>query len=366
MQTKHLICALVFLALCACLVTVITMFSAEEMNSHSAARRESHKLHKQMVQATLNWKTAKLHGLGQRIPIVTVNTRNDEAFIPMAGVEGISMCNAGVHGDWVSMLSKNEMLLDWFEDQLPKYRDELVILVDSADVLYGGCELDKVLAAYRKVSTASGGAAVVASAERALSPKEDKYMPQRYAELHERQQTMLKAFGLSEDPWRMGNASRQACQSVNGSSCAYEFLNYGFLMGPVGALYDLLTYVVREVPPGFLANLKGFIDPKQRVGDNNDQDVAGMYMFNNPGEVTLDYAMGITASVGDMPPQLLEVKEFKNEQQVWQKQVWNTVTKQKQCFVHFNGGSHRQLGEFLAQLQTSPIHAADEDAGAAR
>lgn len=354
LQTKHCIGLVVFLALCACLITIITVVSAEDGSS----RNSGHLLHKQMVQATLNWRTARLHGLGSRIPVVTVNTRSDDAFLPMPGVEGISMCNVGVHGDWTSMLSKNEMLLDWFEDQLPKNRHELVIVVDSPDVLYGGCEIDKLLTAYKKVSTASGGAAIIASAELpkaepARTKKDDeRYAANRYAELRERRGKMLQAFGLGDDPWRgVDNTSRPSCVSVNGSSCAYEFLDYGFLMGPVGALHELLTYVVKTVPPGFLDNMKSFLDASKHVEELNDQDVAAMYMFNNPGEVTLDYAMGLTASLHGMPKRLLEVRDGNH--------VWNTVTNGEQCFIHFNGGS--PPGDALTHFNLPLAHGLEND-----
>jgi len=334
MQTKYCVALVVLLGLCACVIIIIEVVTADDGFSNNSG----HLLHKQMVQATMNWRTAKLHGLGGRIPIVTVNTRSDEPFLPMLGVQGISLCNVGVHGEWVSMLSKNAMLLDWFDDQLPKYRDELVIVVDAVDVLYGGCEIDKLLTAYRRVSTASGGAMVVVSAELpkaelARHKKEDPKHPaaDRYGELREHRTKMLKAFGLGDDPWNGTNTSRSRCVSVNGSSCAYEFLDYGFMMGTVGALHELLTFVVKTVPPSFYEHMQGFLDRKKHVQELNDQDVAAMYMFDNPGVVTLDYAMGITASLHGMPKNLLEVRK--------KDHVWNTVTNAEQCFVHFNGDS---------------------------
>lgn len=335
MQTKYCVALVVLLGLSACVIIIIEVVTADDGFSNNSG----HQLHKQMVQATMNWRTAKLHGLGARIPVVTVNTRSDEPFMPMQGVQGISMCNVGVHGEWVSMLSKNAMLLDWFDDQLPKYRDELVIVVDAVDMLYGGCEIDKLLTAYRRVSTASGGALVVMSAqlpkaELARHQKEDAKHPaaDRYGELREHRTKMLKAYGLGDDPWNGTNTSRSRCVSVNGSSCAYEFMDFGFMMGTVGALHELLTFVVKTVPPSLYQHVQGFLDRKKHAAPEwNDQDVAAMYMFEHPGVVTLDYAMGITASLHSMPNSLLEVRK--------KHHVWNTVTNAEQCFVHFNGDS---------------------------
>jgi len=258
------------------------------------------------------------------------------------------MCNVGVHGDWNSMLSKNEMLLDWFDDQLAEHRDDLVIVVDSADVVFGGCEIDGLLAAYKRNYGGSGGLPVVVFAELGLFPTGEKYQTHRYADLRARRRKVMNASGLADDTFRAGNSSR--CLSANASSCStwadYEFMNYGFLIGPVGALHALLSFVVKTVPPGFLDNMKGFLDPTKRVQESNDQGIAAMYMFDHPDEVTLDYFMTLTASMHDMPRDLLEIKDGR---------VWNKVTRHEQCFIHFNGNSRAQLGDLRERLKTPVV-----------
>merc|ERR1712080_339145 len=107
--------------------------------------------------------------------------------------------------------------------------------------------MGKLLSAYRRVCAASGGALVVASAEAGLSPNETRDQPHRYAELRKRQQEVMKASGLAEDPWLLRNRTRLHSQAPT----TYEFMNYGFLMGPVGAMHALLTHVVKTVQPGF-------------------------------------------------------------------------------------------------------------------
>merc|ERR1740130_1435349 len=102
-----------------------------------------------------------------------------------------------------------------------------------------------------------------------LFPKDEKYTTQRYAQLRKRRQLVMKAAGLPEDVWRrQSNFSRPKCASANASSCSeatdYEFMNYGFLMGTVGALHSLVSYVVQTVPPGLLDSMRGFLAPAQR------------------------------------------------------------------------------------------------------
>lgn len=353
LQTKHCIVLLVVLAFCAVSLTVFPLvFSDDGSTAH--AKRQNHELHKQMVQATMNFRAARAHGLSSRIPVVTVDTHNDDAFIKMDGAEGITMCNVGVHGEWRSMLTKNEMLLDWLEDQLPNYKEELVIVVDAHDMMYGGCAMDKLLSAYKSIYTATG-APVIVSAGMGLFPKDEKYTTQRYAELRKRRQLVMKAAGLPEDVWRrQSNVSRPKCASANASSCSeatdYEFMNYGFLLGTVGALHGLVSYVVQTVPPGLLDSMRGFLAPAQRVEEASDQGVAAMYMFDHPGEVTLDYSMSLVATLHDMPRELLE---FKNGQ------VWNNVTKHEQCFMHFNGNSREHVKYVREHLAASRISSED-------
>jgi len=311
------------------------IFADDGTASHS--RRQGHELHKQMVKATLNWRTARLHGLGQQIPVVTVDTRSDEAFLPMQGVQGISMCNVGVHGDWVSMLSKNEMLLDWLEDQLPEHRDDLAIVVDSADMIYGGCQVDELLTRYKMLSAVSG-APVIVSAELGIFPVDDRYQTHRYIEMRTRRHKVMNASGLHDGIW-MNNSS--GCLPANSSLCSrpttYEFMNYGFIIGPVGDLHQLLNHVVRTVPPGFMDSLRGFLDPAKRVEEANDQGIAAMYMFDHPDIVALDYPMGLIASMHSMPNDMLSIRSGR---------IWNTVTEHEQCFAHFNGNSQPLLGGF--------------------
>jgi len=254
------------------------------------------------------------------------------------------MCNVGVHGDWSSMLSKNEMLLDWLEDQVAGHHDDLVIVVDSNDMLYGGCEIDEVLSGYKRVAAASGGALIVTSAELGLSPQEPKYEPHRYVELRKRQNEVMNVSGLSDDPWHIRNRTRERCRGSNATvtnatnttegACSnetlYEFMDYGFLMGPVGAMYTLVSHVVNTVKPGFMETMKSFLSQHKHMEELNDQGVAAMYMFNHPDEVTLDYPMSLISSLHDMPRDLLEVERGK---------VLNTYTKHTQCFMHFNGNS---------------------------
>jgi hypothetical protein len=338
LQIKHCIILLVVLAFCAVTLTVFPLVNGIDDGSAAHANRKSHELHKQMVQATLSWRTAKLHGLGQRIPVLTVDTRSDEAFVPMNGAEGLTMSNVGVHGDWSSMLSKNEMILDWLEDQVAGHHDDLVIIVDSNDMLYGGCEIDVLLSGYKRVAAASGGALIVASAELGLSPQEPKYEPQRYENLRKRQLEVMNASGLNDDPWHIRNQTRQKCkEGINATgiyACSnqtgYEFMNYGFLMGPVGAMHTLVSHVVKTVQPNFFETMKGFLSQDKHMEELNDQGVAAMYMFDHPDEVTLDYPMSLIASLHDMPHDLLDVDNGK---------MRNAYTKRHQCFMHFNGNS---------------------------
>lgn len=349
LRTAHCIVLLVVLAVCACVLTIFPLVSTD--TSHA----QGHELHKQMVQATLNWRTARLHGFGSRIPVVTVDTRSDDAFMPMQGAQGVTMCNVGVHGDWNSMLSKNEMLLDWLDDQMPAHADELVIVVDASDMLYGGCEVDKLLSNYKRTFAGTGGASVIVGAQSSLFPNGEKYATQRYAELRSRRQKVLNVSGLIETdiPTQVGTAvNGQPCPPRNAtlgnnsnSSCNdYEFMDYAFLMGPVSGLHTLLSHVVRTVPVGFLDSMRGFLAQSPQVEESSDQGVAAMYMFDHPDEIALDYSMGLAVSLNDMPNDMLEVRKG---------HVWNSVTKSEQCFLHFGGSARGYFGYVRGLLADS-------------
>merc|ERR1712159_101496 len=101
---------------------------------------------------------------------------------------------------------------------------------------------------------------------------------------------MLDASGLPENVFRSPLAP--SCDgngpvALNGSSCEpdYEFLNAGFMIGPVSSLKELLAHIVDTVTPNLVSQAKGFWDGSNIAKEVNDQDVAARFMFDNPGSV---------------------------------------------------------------------------------
>lgn len=248
---------------------------------------------------------------GHRVLIVTVAT-NRGARYEMPGAPGppVTYVNVGAGEEWHGMRTKTDTLFRWLQNATLQMPDQLAILADGGDVLFGGCSEDDLIGRYQALIRASGGARVVAGAELTLFPffkgqhTVCQYNTRRRVE-------MLAALGSKErNPYSLiALASRQPFIPNCAVLPSYQFANGGFLMGPISAL--------REVQAGMAAAW-------------DEQAGLHKYALEHPDQVVLDYEGSIVLNSLRWVRSVL-VKEDGGA-------VRNRVTDTVQCFLHGNGG----------------------------
>merc|ERR1712113_715148 len=117
---------------------------------------------------------------------------------------------------------------------------------------------------------------------------------ERYHNFEKRRKAVLLASGQSDFVFSKSRA-------------AYQYVNSGFLMGPIAALAEVFTGMMM-----YADDQKGLVE----------------YMFAFPKKVTLDYTSGIVISMFQTMPRFIEYNR---------SAVFNKVTGTVQCFVHDNG-----------------------------
>merc|ERR1719210_54105 len=136
------------------------------------------------------------------------------------------------------MVTKNKLFLQWLQDAESSNPDEVAILLDGTDQIWGGCTMQEIMKRYSDTVSASGGVKLIASAAMGYYPNVPGHK-QRYAaaKLTNRRKAILKKHGLQRD-WV---APYEHCIN-NPGPCSnppeYQYLNYGFMMGPVRDLRE--------------------------------------------------------------------------------------------------------------------------------
>mmetsp|Transcript_157996 Transcript_157996/g.484218 ORF Transcript_157996/g.484218 Transcript_157996/m.484218 type:complete len:312 (+) Transcript_157996:37-972(+) len=262
------------------------------------------------------------------IKFVTMDTRDPRREIPVLGVKGVTMENAGVGRYWYADRAKLDYYSEWLSNTSLD-EDLLVVLVDT-DVVYGGCGLDWMAQQFQRYTELSGKK-VVGGAELGIWPDSDTATNLRYRRLDARVNSTLSAFGLPSTAY-----SRHAwCPMWNGAPCGdpktLRQMNSGFLMGRVRDL--------RPVVAGARAVESTLIAMRR---DPEEQRIWSTYYLVNDDKMTLDYTGSlIIAMYGLTPWEILEASSAG---------IRNRVTGKKACLTHWNGQSRGFTGMFLEHL----------------
>jgi len=313
--------------------------------------QEVERLETGMIRGNRNRSMADLDkkmGLEKPLPMpapgelawVTVNNRVKKSKYKMDGAfTDIMIINAGSEiQKWGGVLAKNMWLLRWLSQAKRRIPDQIAVLSDG-DIISGGCTAAELLKYYKTTVTASDGAVIVIGAEFHAYPNvfcgavHDRNETYQHHFWSKRRTNVLEAHGLPEAIYAdYVDCSRDltcACCSYNPR---YEFLNFGFVMGPISQLYPFMEFIA-------LHCCKAYMPP--------DQGLARDYMFAHPDLVTLDYTGLLSLQMGAIyNPDFLKVQKRPNGQVV----VFNNVTETVSCVLHGNSLSKVLVEEFKGKV----------------
>eukprot|EP00746_Dinoflagellata_sp_MGD_P154795 gnl/MRDRNA2_/MRDRNA2_85042_c0_seq1.p1 gnl/MRDRNA2_/MRDRNA2_85042_c0~~gnl/MRDRNA2_/MRDRNA2_85042_c0_seq1.p1 ORF type:complete len:289 (+),score=36.11 gnl/MRDRNA2_/MRDRNA2_85042_c0_seq1:100-966(+) len=106
----------------------------------------------------------------EHVVVLTVDTRKPASFT-LDGLPRLQIANAGAGEQWHGVKTKPKLLLRRLQNmQASNLSDRIVVFMDGADVLFGGCTEEQLLRDYRSLVASSRGAPVVHGAEHALWP----------------------------------------------------------------------------------------------------------------------------------------------------------------------------------------------------
>eukprot|EP00929_Paragymnodinium_shiwhaense_P020795 TRINITY_DN13742_c0_g1_i2.p1 TRINITY_DN13742_c0_g1~~TRINITY_DN13742_c0_g1_i2.p1 ORF type:complete len:1203 (-),score=352.51 TRINITY_DN13742_c0_g1_i2:62-3670(-) len=312
-----------------------------------------------------------VNGCVDRLKMATVDTRQESSEILVRGSPGWSSVNLGKDKPWYGPSTKLALFQAWLRTQA---KDTIAILADD-DLLSGGCSAEQVCSNYHRLVKASGGKEVVMSAEMGLYPYTDESTKEKYGDLWDQMYTTLSNLNMSLDAYQ--KAAR--CSHFKGpgacsSPPAYQYVNSGFLMGPVE---KLLTVV------------KG-ARKMSRDSGHHDQGQLTAYFLDKPEDIALDYAGLLSLSTYQLDSwQLLQVgrkgsrvgsllsegslgsgkqrakARAKSRQALIasligdleadnRKVARNSITGRVQCFLHFNSGGKLSPSEWSGDAAAKP------------
>lgn len=204
----------------------------------------------------------------------------------------------------------------WLEEKLIEDPTKLAIMYSHGDTLLGGCTELELTQKYDQILRSAGPTqTVVAAAE--LSPFPAS-LGWRYAQtnLTGARMSMLSSHEIAGD-WVSPYADCAPAAGPCSSPPAYQYLNSGFLMGPVQDLYE----IVSELP--------SYAGP-ENLWINE-------YYLKNPGRITVDFTGGLAMSLHNMKTDSLPVEVQTGSD--GKKSVKSKVSGETVCFVYGNGNS---------------------------
>uniref|UniRef100_A0A7S4VD27 Uncharacterized protein n=1 Tax=Alexandrium monilatum TaxID=311494 RepID=A0A7S4VD27_9DINO len=266
------------------------------------------------------------------LPVVTVETRRQGRFALPGPQPQVAVLNAGAGRVWRGPVTKNALLLQWLQEP-GRGLDGLAVLIDGGDVIYGGCGEAALLRAYHAIASAGGGAKVVVSAEMGGFPTAMRSV-QEGPGPSGRMDKVLAASGLQRD-WAAPyvDCSRDTYTGPCSITGVYRYLNYGFLMGPVGELRKLVSFVLAQ--------------------GGNDQGQAARYCFSHPDVCTLDYGGLLSLSLHNFKRSIDE-GPLAFQSVDGHSVVYNRATQKVACFVHGNGNGKalvKEIAQRVAQAE---------------
>lgn len=234
--------------------------------------------------------------------------------------------NLGMGRSWDGFKTKFEFLLPFLEN---RRESDLIAFMDGADVFWGGCDMEQFFRSYHEIVNRSK-APIVISAEIACFEQKCWKVPQVPSWADEMSHQNLGG-GFWED-YVAPDGCRSTCCPCR-KPPAVEFLNSGFMIGPMGDIRDMVKWSLEHY---------------DEVSTLGDQSVLAHYWFHEGhSKITLDYAGELCLTMSDLKPFAL----FNLTQH---GHIWNKAFGRKQCFIHGNGRSRGPMWDLLGSFAHSP------------
>lgn len=277
------------------------------------------------------------------IKVVTVETRaGDPMKLPgrNAGTGDTSMVkNVGAGEKWHYYRTKNGLMLKWINETIERNPDQLAIMIDGGDMVFGGCDEAFLMRKYTATLEASGGGpnmTVVMSAETGCYPKDMGKMFRKSADLEARRARVAHEVSNLTADWVKDHAP---CTDRRVAPCdaspAYRYPNWGWVMGPVKSLKPLFEFVYHDGRRGEL-----------------DQERAEWWVMAHQDHITLDYAGSMVLSTHQMvhgrPESEAPVQIRVNDKgEPW---IANRITGEPCCFLHGNGNGEGFVNKMMKEM----------------
>jgi len=264
---------------------------------------------------------ALVTNLGE-VAIVTIDTR-EPAWTALKGYSDHEILNVGAGAGWENLGSKIVILADYLNETQTENPDQLLVFIDGADVIYGGCPANKLAEIFYE-TVGSGGIGdskpkVVLGAEMGAFPSR---LMTRYRIFDDRRKNTVKGRWNKLDYRDFADCNRtSAVLGPCSDPPFYQFGNTGFIMGTTRDILHVLSAT---------------------IGYSNDQEGLIEYMLMHPEQVTLDYTGQLVLALHSLKDSVLDVEK---DAETNATRLRNRVTGKIQCFVHGSGNGKRRLKE---------------------
>lgn len=230
---------------------------------------------------------------------------------------------------WPGFIGKLNFTFPFLQTVKP---DDIVVVMDGGDVLWGGCDMQAFKDAYKHIAESSGASIVVAAEMTCWENQCDKVPPMPEWARNDKlisnglQGDHWKEYAKCKGHWHPKNTTYGHCSSPP----ELKFLNSGFFMGPAKDLIPMVEWSLQNYA-------------RSTFGD---QSLLADYWMEHPRTVTLDYNQQLVACMSDMDnAKAYEVKSWSGK-----PTLWNNQFNRPQCFVHGNGDGWRD-GSFKNIVQ---------------
>jgi len=205
----------------------------------------------------------ELSGHSANVVILTAKLKGEQRSLAPGGMQrtGGEVAQEILHLNGVVNPPAALTLLQWqkirwaaLEKEIGKYLEfapnKIMIIHSYGDMLSGGCTESAMLERYNQIINASGGTqTIVAAGEVSPYPWSLGWRYSRASWVLDRQATVLSGSGVPTD-WVSAHAN---CTDRASGPCnsppSYQYLNSGFLMGPVGDLSAMLSEMACAANP---------------------------------------------------------------------------------------------------------------------
>jgi hypothetical protein len=227
---------------------------------------------------------------------------------------------------WGWQRSRYFALKAWMDT---KNDDDLIAVLASGEVLFAGCNESTIRDKYDLIIRASGGTGTIVIAAE-VSPLHDDlaYSYDLRSTTLDAARTAFLSDAEVNVPDDFAGTYAACTDGVCNSPAKYQFVNPGFIMGPVGDIKQMLQ------------DLPQWADTENRL--------INQYYLRNTDKVVPDYAGILAISLHNMKLDTgipVEVQDFAGT-----KSFMNRITNSPVCFVHGTGNSFNKLKEFAAEL----------------